>query len=109
MARLLQAAVLTAFITGHLLTITSCDMIIPPEEESELDNPRDPDNPDTFEAPETTITSGPADSSTVNTSTVTFEYESNADLFQTRLNGSDWSDWLSTSHCRSTLSGTGQR
>ncbi len=76
-----------------LSVLPSCDMVVPPEGETVLDNPRDPGNPSTYEAPLTTITVGPSEGSTVNTSSVTFTYESNADLFQTRVNGSDWSEW----------------
>lgn len=97
MWRLFRAALFTVFIAGNLLAVTSCDMIVPPEEESEFDNPRDPENPDTYVAPQTTITSGPLEGSIVNTSTVTFKYESNADLFQTRINGNNWSVWSSIS------------
>ena len=95
MWRLFRAVLFIAFIAGNLLAVTSCDMVVPPEEESEYDNPRDPENPDTYVAPLTTITSGPSEGSTVNTSTVTFEYESNADLFQTRIDSGSWSVWSS--------------
>jgi len=79
------------YLLCALSVLPSCDMVVPPEEETILDNPRDPETPDTYEAPLTTITAGPSDGSTVNTSSVTFTYESNADLFQTRVDGSSWS------------------
>lgn len=86
-------ALFTAFIASSLLAVASCDMVVPPEEETILDNPRDPETPNTYEAPLTTITVGPSEGSTVSTSSVTFTYESNADLFQTQVNGGDWLGW----------------
>lgn len=80
-------------LIGTLSVLPSCDMVLPPEVETVLDNPRDPETPDTYEAPLTTITVGPSEGITVNTSSVSFSYETNADILQTRLNGSSWSGW----------------
>jgi len=94
MRRYASAAWICALCIGAI-GFTGCDMVVPPEEETNLDNPRDPVSPTTHIPPETTIASGPANGSTITTSTVTITYESNADLFQTRLNTGTWSTWSS--------------
>ena len=75
-----------------LAAVTACDQIILPEEPEEpvYDNPVDPDSPD-FVAPQTTITDGPAEGSTISTNSATFTWQGNLSgmLFQARLNGSD--------------------
>ncbi|MFC1595600.1 cohesin domain-containing protein [Gemmatimonadota bacterium] len=80
--------------------VTACDTLIAPVLDTELDNPIDPDSPETFVDPETSILSGPADGSTITTSSATFTYESNADLYQWSLLGTvwdgEWSEWTET-------------
>ncbi len=74
----------------------SCDtLLLPPEpEEPVYDNPIDPGNP-AYVAPQTTITGGPAQGSTISQNSATFTWSGNATgmLFQYRLNASQWSPW----------------
>ena len=81
-------------VLGALIMLCSsgCDMIIPPENETVYDNPQDPQS-STYVEPQTTILSGPANGSTIGTSTVTITYSGSegATYFQWRLNGGNWS------------------
>jgi hypothetical protein len=75
--------------------LAACTAIVPPEpDEPVYDNPQDPDGDD-YVAPETTITTGPAEGATVGTSEVSFAWSGNRTgmLFQGRLNGSAWTPW----------------
>ena len=61
-------------------------------------NPLDPENNPDFEAPETTITVTDLDGSTLDTSSVTIDFEGN-DLvveYAYSLNGGDYSDWTNS-------------
>lgn len=76
------------------IILTACDQIISPADDTELENPKDPES-DVHVAPETSIISAPEEGSTVTTSVVTFEYSGNDDgmLFQWQLNSDGWSGW----------------
>lgn len=81
------------FVASLLLVagiLAACDAMQPVEEIT-FDNPVDPGG-DEFVPPTTTITSGPADGSTVSTEEVTFAWEGNDDatLFQLRITGGEW-------------------
>ncbi len=83
----------SAFIASFLLVtglLAACEAIQAPEDII-FDNPVDPGG-DVFVPPTTTITSGPADGSTVNTDLVTFTWDGNANatLFQVRITGIGW-------------------
>ncbi|MFC1499823.1 cohesin domain-containing protein [Candidatus Zixiibacteriota bacterium] len=92
---------LSLALVTSALAVVSCDVVIPELPETELENPIDPETPETYVAPETTIVSGPEDGSTISTSTTTITFDSNADLYQWNLRGTDWnsagwSDWSAT-------------
>ena len=77
--------------------LTACTAIVPPEPDDPVyDNPQDPDGNE-YVAPETTITTGPAEGSTVGSSEVNLAWSGNRTgmLFQGRLNGSAWTPWSS--------------
>ncbi len=75
-------------------SLTACDTILAPPDDPVVDNPIDPGSP-TFVPPETNITSGPANGSTVDSARVVIEWEGNegAVIFQSRLNQENWADW----------------
>lgn len=94
-------ALLCLVLAGGVLTIAGgCGTLLVPEEPEDpvFDNPIDPDSPDHV-APQTSITGGPADGSTVTSSSVTFSWSGNsgATLFQIRITGGvygiDWTPW----------------
>jgi hypothetical protein len=92
-------AILPILLPAFLLSVAlaACTAIVPPEPDDPIyDNPQDPEGND-YVAPETTITTGPAEGSTVGTSEVTLAWSGNRSgmLFQGRLNGSAWTPWSS--------------
>jgi hypothetical protein len=93
-----RSGIRPTLLLGILLLVgglAACTAIVPPEPEDPVyDNPQDPDGSD-YVAPETTITTGPAEGATVGTSEVTLAWSGNRSgmLFQGRLNGSAWSPW----------------
>jgi len=94
-------ALLCIMLAGGVLTIAGgCGTLLVPEEPEEpvFDNPIDPDSPDHV-APQISITGGPAEGSTVTSSSVTFSWSGNtgATLFQIRVTGGaygiGWTPW----------------
>ncbi|MFC1628844.1 cohesin domain-containing protein [Gemmatimonadota bacterium] len=88
--------VLTGMVAVLLISLGACKMIVPVEPEEPIyDNPQDPQGTG-YTPPETSITSGPSDGSTVSTSQVTFEWDGNKPdmLFRIRLDGVNWSPWV---------------
>ncbi|MFC1529302.1 cohesin domain-containing protein [Gemmatimonadota bacterium] len=92
---------LVVALTAGIVTIAGgCGTLLVPEEPDEpiYDNPIDPDSP-AHVAPETDITDGPSDGSTVTSSSVTFGWRGNtgATMFQIRVTGgaygTDWQAW----------------
>ncbi|MFC1530262.1 cohesin domain-containing protein [Gemmatimonadota bacterium] len=90
LARRLQMPLLLAAILGFTMILPACDAFIPPLVDAELENPIDPESPDTFVEPETTITGGPTEGSTITSPSTTFSFSSNADLYQWSLLGTTW-------------------
>ncbi|MFC1628184.1 cohesin domain-containing protein [Gemmatimonadota bacterium] len=90
-------SLILVMLASTTFVVTACDTLIAPVLDTELDNPIDPDSPDTYVEPETSIISGPTDGSTITTSSATFTFASNADLFQWSLLGTvwdgEWSEW----------------
>ena len=74
-----------------LMAMIACETL---PEEPEFDNPIIPDDP-TYEPPQTTIISGPAEGAVVDTHSVTFIWAGNqVDMeFTYCLDGGDWSAW----------------
>lgn len=93
-----------AFVASLLMVsglLVACDAMNPVENVT-FENPIDPGaDPGIFVQPDTRITGGPGDGSTINTNEVTFTWDANDDeramLFQVRITGvgwpDTWSDW----------------
>lgn len=95
--RKIHRTILSGMVAVLLLSLGACEMLVPVEpEEPVYDNPRDPQGTG-FVAPETTITAGPSNGSTITSSQATFEWTGNKPgmLFRVRLDGGTWSEWTS--------------
>ncbi len=88
-----------AFVASLLMVsglLVTCDAMNPVEDIN-FENPVDPGaDPGIFVQPDTRITGGPGDGSTINTNEVTFTWDANDDeramLFQVRITGVGWPD-----------------
>ncbi len=95
--RRFHRSILFGVVAVLLLSVGACSVLVPEEPEEPIyDNPQDPQGTG-FVAPETTITTGPSDGSTITSAQVTFEWAGNKPdmLFRIRLNEGTWSEWTS--------------
>ncbi len=98
--RLVTALIGVALTVGIVTIAGGCGTLLVPEEPDDpvFDNPIDPDAPDHV-SPQTSISGGPSDGSTVTSSSVTFSWSGNtgATMFQVRVSGgaygTDWPAW----------------